>query len=87
MRFEFVYRLGVRIGGACGPLPLAQASAASDPPTPSHSRLPPTHPLCSLSTHPQHVTKAALRDRVAAKFVEAEFEKADMLVEVMFRWV
>jgi hypothetical protein len=31
------------------------------------------------------VTKAGLRDRVAAKFVESEFEKADMLVEVMFR--
>ncbi|GBF90342.1 hypothetical protein Rsub_02448 [Raphidocelis subcapitata] len=34
----------------------------------------------------QHVTKAALRDRVAAKFVEAEFEKTDMLVEIMFKY-
>lgn len=33
----------------------------------------------------QHVTKAGLRDRVAAKFVEAEFEKTDMLVEIMFK--
>ncbi|KIY93572.1 Beta-catenin-like protein 1 [Monoraphidium neglectum] len=39
-----------------------------------------------ISSLLQHVTKAGLRDRVAAKFVESEFEKADMLVEVMFRY-
>ena len=31
--------------------------------------------------------RGSRRDRVAAKFVEAEFEKCDRLFEVYFRWV
>lgn len=53
----------------------------SDSRSRAHQRPPPSRP----PQLPQHVTKPALRDRVAAKFVEAEFEKTDMLVEIMFR--
>lgn len=34
----------------------------------------------------QGVSKASRRDRVAAKFVENEFEKCDRLMELFFRY-
>lgn len=34
----------------------------------------------------QGVTKTSRKDRLAAKFVEAEFEKVDRLMEIAFRW-
>lgn len=35
----------------------------------------------------QGVTKTSRKERLAAKFVEAEFEKVDRLMEIAFRWV
>jgi hypothetical protein len=32
------------------------------------------------------VTKNSRKERLAAKFVEAEFEKVDRLMELLFRW-
>ena len=43
-------------------------------------------PIPPSANATQHATKPALRDRVAAKFVEAEFEKADALIEVTFKY-
>jgi len=38
-----------------------------------------------LSTSLQGVTKNSRKERLAAKFVEAEFEKVDRLMEIAFR--
>lgn len=40
----------------------------------------------SLSAAPQNVTKTSRKERLAAKFVEAEFEKVDRLMEITFRY-
>jgi beta-catenin-like protein 1 len=39
-----------------------------------------------ISSLLQHAPRAGARARVAAKFVEAEYEKADMLCELLFRY-
>ena len=94
-RFPARACLGLGARPCCGDPPSPHSLARAASPRPPKPRPPPfprppeptsdPRPENRAPRPPQNVTKAALRDRVAAKFVESEFEKTDMLVEIMFK--